>query len=46
MFIEEMTKEQLSEEILFNDDGLYEMFDENRFYGRDGHKEYTIEEMR
>jgi len=42
MFIEEMTKEQLSDEILFNEDGLYEKFDEEKFLSN----EYTVEEMR
>lgn len=45
MFIEEMTKVQLEEEILFNEDGLYEKVNEDKFYGR-GCEAYTVEELR
>ncbi len=41
MDIRTLTKEQLQNEILFNDDGLYEQFDEARLLNG----EYTREEM-
>ena len=41
MDITKMSYEQLQEEILFNNNGLYEMFDEQRFLNND----YTLEEL-
>ena len=41
MDITKMSYEQLQEEILFNNDGLYEMFNEQKFLNND----YTLEEL-
>jgi hypothetical protein len=39
--IEKLTREELENEILFNNDGLYEQFDEKRLLNH----EYTREEL-